>query len=100
LEEYHGEDPRAVKLYEARTPLIQLKNRAKDIARKAIRRCLEERVAVAVVLIIITALFVTTSNNLTGMTVKAISGSSGLLIAILVILALIIYFIFLKRNKK
>ncbi len=103
LAEYNGEDSHAVNIYRARTPLIELKNRSKDIARKAIRKAssLEARVAAVVILVTISFIFLTTQNNLTGMVIEEIKDSSSLLVGVLIILiGFIVYFILRKKKTK
>lgn len=102
LATYNGEDSNAVKLFRARTPLIELKNRpGVDWASKAIGKVvsLERKVASAVVLGIVLIVFLTFQRKITGLAVGELQGSGGYFALVwIIIIGLAVYF--LSRRKK
>lgn len=102
LAEYNGEDQQAVKLYKARTPLIMMKHRPLDVARRVFSRMgLEARVAsIAIMLIALISLSWITKFNPVGLAIGGVKNSGSWLTAGVLIIILLIACLILKRIKK
>ena len=102
LGEYNGEDTNAVNIYKSRTPLIELKSRGRDLARRAVRKAstLEAKVSAVFILVAIVFVSLNTQNNLVGLVIGRVDEVSNLLIVLLIIAGLIAYFLLKKRRKK
>jgi aminoglycoside phosphotransferase (APT) family kinase protein len=103
LENYQGEDAEAVKMYEARTPLIVLKKRAKDPTSKTIRKVfgeLESRVAIAVAMLALIFISFSNQNVISGKIIEEVKTNSSPILTILIVIVIIAaILLFRKRNK-
>ena len=103
LAEYNGEDPDAVNIYKARTPLIYLKYRPIDVARKILRKAssLNTKVATACILIALFLIVFSQKRSITGQAIGDLTSSGSLwLVVIITILGFMGYLILNKKHIK
>ena len=99
LTQYNGEDANAVKMFSMRTPLIELKNRSTDIARRAINKLSKLEKKVAVFILVAISLIFLINRTPTGFVVG--EGNTNFpIFALVLILAMIVYFISKKYLVK